>query len=128
MPKPRLLIVDDEPDMAEFVGDVAEEMGFEPVLAFTAKDCLKLVAECPPAAIVMDVVMPNMDGVELVQALGKTSVGLPIIVMSGYQPIYTEMVDAMADSKGLVIAGKLSKPFTADQLESVLSPVMDSLT
>lgn len=126
--RPRLLIVDDEPDMAEFVGDVAEDMGFDPVLAFTAQDCLKLAAEAPPVAMVMDVVMPNMDGVELVRALGGIATGLPVVVMSGYQPFYTDMVDALANSNGLIVAGRLTKPFTADQLEDALKPILESVS
>jgi len=127
MNKPKLLIVDDEPDMAEFVGEVAEDMGFESIIALNAADCLELAKTSHPAAIVMDVVMPNMDGVELVRKLGESATGLPIIVMSGYEQLYTDMVNTLADNAGLIILGKLSKPFTATDLEPLLSQVLESM-
>lgn len=125
--RPKLVIVDDEREMAEFVGEVAEAMGFEPILAFSAKECLDVVAKQPPAAIIMDVVMPSMDGVELVRELSKIVSGLPFIVMSGYQPIYTDMVNTLASSSGLVNIGRLTKPFTAAQIEELLAPILESV-
>ncbi len=127
MTKPKLLIVDDEPDMAEFVSDVAEDMGFDPIIALNAHDCLQLAYTKKPAAIVMDVIMPNMDGVELVKELGEITTGLPIIVMSGYEQLYADMVNTLADNAGLIIVGKLSKPFTVADLETLLSKVLESL-
>jgi len=127
MNKPKLLIVDDEPDMAEFVGEVAEDLGFESIIAFNAADCLELAKTENPVAIVMDVVMPNMDGVELVKELGELVTGLPIIVMSGYEQLYTDMVNTLADNAGLIILGKLQKPFTAGQLEPLLLLVLETM-
>lgn len=127
MNKPKLLIVDDEPDMAEFVGEVAEDLDFESIIAFNAADCLELAKTENPVAIVMDVVMPNMDGVELVKELGELVTGLPIIVMSGYEQLYTDMVNTLADNAGLIILGKLQKPFTAGQLEPLLLLVLETI-
>ena len=103
MTNPCLLIVDDEPEMAEYVGDVADGMGFDCVIATSAKDALDLYGIHKPIGIVMDVVMPDMDGIELVQALAALGCVVPIIV------------------------GGLSKPFRAAELEALLKQILETL-
>lgn len=127
MPKPCLLIVDDEPDMVEFVGDVAEEMGFACANAGSAKQCLELIETVNPAAIVLDVVMPDMDGIELLQALADRECTAPIIAMSGYQKMYLDILESLADEHNTVVVGTLSKPFPASELIGLLQQVLDAL-
>ena len=127
MPKPCLLIVDDEPDMVEFVGDVAEEMGFACSSASSAKECLDLFESINPAAIVLDVVMPDMDGSELLQALAKRNCTAPIIAMSGYQKMYLDILESLATEHNTVVVGTLSKPFPASELSRLLQQVLDAL-
>ncbi|MBO6948388.1 MAG: response regulator [Rhodospirillales bacterium] len=127
MPKPCLLIVDDEPDMVEFVGDVAEEMGFACSSASSAKECLDLFESINPAAIVLDVVMPDMDGIELLQALAKRNCTAPIIAMNGYQKMYLDILESLATEHNTVVVGTLSKPFPASELSRLLQQVLDAL-
>jgi PAS domain S-box-containing protein len=75
-PKPRdtgptLLVVDDDVGMVKYIGEVAEVLGFAPRLANSAKELMAMLDDCRPAGIVMDIVMPDMDGVELIQWLAK---------------------------------------------------------
>jgi DNA-binding NtrC family response regulator len=64
----------------------------------------------PPDAVVSDIVMPRVNGVELLRALTTTHPGLPIILMSGYG---TEQLQGMGIAAPCAI---LSKPFSADRL------------
>ncbi|MGJ3258754.1 MAG: response regulator [Rhodospirillales bacterium] len=127
MSKPCLLIVDDEPDMIEFVIDVAEDMGFSCVSADSAKECLTLFKSIHPAGIVLDVIMPDMDGIELVNELAKLNCTAPIIAMSGYQKMYLELLETLAGEQNAVVLGTLSKPFQAKQLQNLLGQILDSL-
>lgn len=127
MSNPCLLIVDDEPDMTAFVSDVAEEMGFTCVTTASAKECLQLYQSSKPAGIVLDVVMPDMDGIELIQALVKLNCTAPIIAMSGYQKIYLDILETLANEQNIVVLGTLSKPFLASDLEKLLAQILDSL-
>lgn len=126
MPSPTLLVIDDDPDMAEFVNDVAEDMGFDVQVANSAKECLRLVDAKPPAGIVMDIVMPGMDGVELVQALAQKGCLAPIILMSGYESMYLDMAKSLGDKAGVIVLKTLQKPFTAAELEAPLSMILDA--
>lgn len=127
MSKPCLLIVDDEPDMIEFVSDVAEDMGFHCVAAGSARECLSLFQSVKPVGIVLDVIMPDMDGIELVRELAKLDCAAPIIAMSGYQHMYLDIIESLAGGQNTVILGKLSKPFQAAQLQELLELLKQSL-
>lgn len=127
MTKPKLLIVDDEPDMAEYVRDVADGMGFECIIATNAMDALELYDNHKPVGIVMDVVMPDMDGIELVQALAAQGCTVPIIVMSGFKRLYIDMIKALAAKQKTIILGGLSKPFLAAELEALLKQILETL-
>lgn len=127
MSKPCLLIVDDEPDMVEFVSDVAEDMGFSCVSAGSAMECLSLFKTMRPAGIILDVVMPDMDGIELVRELAKRNCSAPIIAMSGYQKLYLDLLETLADKQNTVVLGTLSKPFQAEQLQDLLGQILNSL-
>lgn len=127
MPRPCLLIVDDEPDMVAFVSDVAEDMGFECASAGSARECLEIYGTVKPAGIVLDVVMPDMDGIELIQALAKNNFSAPIIAMSGYQQIYLDILESLAGEHNAVVVGTLNKPFTARDLQKMLKQILETL-
>lgn len=124
MVEPKLLIVDDEIDMAEFVGDVAEGMGFDVEITDCAKGLMALYENNRVAGIVMDVVMPDMDGVELIGWLGQKGCTAPVILISGYD--YNELVESIGTNRGVVILGALQKPFTVSDIEGYLSQVLES--
>lgn len=126
MSVPKILIVDDEADMAEYISVVTAGMDLEPISATTAQEALRLAEDIHPAAIITDIIMPGMDGIEFVQALGKRSTGLPLILMSGYQDLYCDLAKTIADSAGLVVIGKLHKPFRPEKLECLLTKLKDS--
>jgi len=65
----RLLIIDDEPEVCAFIGDVAEDFGFDVVATNTPKEFWSLYGPFAPTVIILDLVMPDADGVETQQAL-----------------------------------------------------------
>ncbi|MBO6520685.1 MAG: response regulator [Rhodospirillales bacterium] len=125
--KPCLLIVDDEPDMVAFVSDVAEDMGFSCASAENGLGCLELFQSVSPVGIVLDIVMPDMDGIELVRELANHDCAAPIIAMSGYQKMYLELLESLANDQNAVVLGSLSKPFTASELQALLKQLLESL-
>ncbi|MBN3034873.1 MAG: response regulator transcription factor [Bacteroidales bacterium] len=64
MKNARLLLVDDEKDVREFLGYNLKKEGFEVFLAKNGREALKLAAEVRPHLIILDVMMPEMDGIE----------------------------------------------------------------
>jgi two-component system KDP operon response regulator KdpE len=79
--RPRVLVIDDEPQIHRFLGPALDAAGYEPVRADTAAEGLKAIAHRPPDAVVLDLGLPDMDGKEaLVKA--RAFYDGPILVLS----------------------------------------------
>jgi two-component system, OmpR family, KDP operon response regulator KdpE len=77
----RVLVVDDEPQILRALRVVLREGGFQAIPAETASEALDLAAVRPPEAAIVDVVLPDLDGVELTRRLREWS-EMPILVLS----------------------------------------------
>jgi two-component system alkaline phosphatase synthesis response regulator PhoP len=80
---PKILIVDDEKDIVEFIQYNLEQEGFEVIVAYNGKDALKLVEE-NPSLILLDVMMPELDGYEVCRKIRKKEKhkNLPILFLT----------------------------------------------
>ena len=125
MTKPLILIIDDELDMAEFVGEIAESRGFDVLISTSAIKFQQMYKSKQPSVIVMDIVMPDMDGIELIGWLADNSSTTPIILMSGYNPFYLEMTEKLGKRKSCNIVGTLIKPFTSEELDVLLQQIVN---
>lgn len=82
---PRILVVDDEPDQRFLLRRIFERAGHQVADACDGAAALKAVQESPPDLVVTDVMMPVMDGVELIRRLRSepATAGIPILAASG---------------------------------------------
>lgn len=118
--KPTVLVVDDDREIAALVVETARAAGFKVRAAANAAAFLDLYKETHPTAIVMDIVMPGVDGIELLDRLANLKCDIPIILVSGYGGKYLNITQDMASAQGLKIAGRLIKPFDIKELEKLL--------
>lgn len=79
----RVLIVDDEKDFVATLADRLELRGYSVTPAHDGLTALRSVAEAPPSAVILDLMMPGMNGVELLRCLTRNWPGLPVIVLTG---------------------------------------------
>ncbi len=79
--RPRVLVVDDEPQIVRALKVVLREAGFDAVPAETGSQALDLAAVHPPEAAIIDLVLPDGDGVEITRKLREWS-EMPILVLS----------------------------------------------
>ena len=79
--RPRVLVVDDEPQILRALRIILREAGFEVLQAATAEEALDMAALKPPAAAIIDLVLPDRDGVEVTKELRAWS-SMPILVLS----------------------------------------------
>jgi two-component system KDP operon response regulator KdpE len=79
--RPRVLVVDDEPQILRALRIILREAGYDVLQAATAEEALDLAALKPPAAAIVDLVLPDRDGVEVTRAL-RTWTQIPILVLS----------------------------------------------
>jgi DNA-binding response OmpR family regulator len=119
------MVLDDDPDSAQFVADAAEEMGFR-CLATT--DPMRFL-ECltsDTTLIFLDLVMPHVDGVEMLRTLGKERCKANVILMSGADYLIMETVEEIAVSLGLSVVGHLQKPVRLTALEEMIKTHLDT--
>ena len=122
MPK-KILVVDDEPDFIRIVLAKLKSNGYEAISATNGKEAIKEAQLQKPDLIVMDIIMPDMDGtdaVRLLQADVKTE-NIPIIFISGAMVNVPEN----EETRQATINGKfytaIAKPFKAEKLLSEIN-------
>jgi two-component system KDP operon response regulator KdpE len=108
--RPRVLVVDDEPQIVRALKVVLREAGFQTVAAETASEALDAAAVRPPEAAIVDLVLPDSDGVEVTRQLREWS-EMPILVLSalGEEEQKVRALEAGADDY-------ITKPFGAREL------------
>jgi two-component system, OmpR family, response regulator len=107
----RILIVEDEPKLAQLVARALREEGHPADVAEHGKDALWMAQSAPYDAIVLDVMLPDLDGFEIVRRLRGRQVWTPVLMLTAR--------DAVADRVGGLDAGAddyLTKPFSFDEL------------
>lgn len=124
MSKPMLIVVDDEPDMIEIVQYVAENIGFEVCTASNAREFQGIWDKTELSVIVMDIVLPDMDGHELLQWLVEQGCTVPILLMSGYDGKYLRSAESLGKIRGASVIGTLSKPFEVGDIETKLKQIL----
>ena len=80
-----VLIVDDDPQVLHFVQDVLRLAGYNVSTAESGITALAMIEEQAPDLLVLDLVMPDMDGFEVLRAVRNRDANLPILVTSGFQ-------------------------------------------
>lgn len=120
MTEKRLLIVDDEPDMSEVVRRVAEDLGYEVQVAVDGREFMRTFDSFNPTVVVLDIVMPGMDGIELVKWLHTRGCSARIFVASAFNLEYAKMAEMLGEAEGLDVK-LLKKPFQIAALRAALS-------
>ncbi len=80
----RILLVDDRADFRQVLGERMQARGYETLEAASGAQALELAAAQAPDLVVLDMVMPEMDGMETLRRLRQEHPGLPVIVLTGY--------------------------------------------
>jgi CheY-like chemotaxis protein len=122
----RLLHVDDEPAIRDFVRRVAEGCGYQVALASDAGSFRELVSTFAPDVIVLDLLLPETDGFELIRYLAEIHCSAAIILLSGYDSQFVEAAQHLAAGRGLEVAAALTKPVRATVLRGILSDLSQS--
>ena len=118
--RPRLLIVDDEPLMAEYIASIAEDAGWTVELAGTASEFEARVTADAPDMIALDLAMPGRDGVELLRFLASANYLGNLVIVSACDVPVVETSAMLARQHGLALVGYLQKPVRAEEFAAVL--------
>jgi DNA-binding NtrC family response regulator len=111
MPRGRILIVDDEPDMVENCARILGRAGHECITTTDPDRVLELLESVPPDVLLTDLKMPGMDGMELLRRARELDAALPVIVITAFATIESAVA---AIKEGAF--DYLPKNFSVDQL------------
>jgi DNA-binding response OmpR family regulator len=78
----RVLIVDDEPDFVELIREFVTRNGYEPLLAYNGPEALCKVKEERPHIVLLDIRMPKMDGIEVLQKIREIDREVGVIMLT----------------------------------------------
>ena len=128
MTRPRLLLIDDEPQLAAFVANAARLCGFDPISTDRDDDFRGRFVEHRPEMVALDLGMPGMDGVELLRFLADHGFGGPVLIISGFDRRVLESAFRLGEALGLRMVGPIEKPARLDTLEAIFKQQLPSLT
>lgn len=106
----RILIVDDNPDIREVLGTYAAKEGFEPITAKDGFEALDLFQKTSPAVILLDVMMPGMDGYRVCERIRSES-DVPIILITAKGEDYERVMGLDIGADDYIV-----KPFNANEV------------
>ena len=112
----KILVVDDDPDVRMATRDFLSSKGYEVVLAEGGREALRLLDASPPDVVLLDVAMPDLDGMETLKRIVATHPTMPVIMV-------TANADIEITSKVLQLgaADYVPKPFDLDYLDQAIS-------
>jgi DNA-binding response OmpR family regulator len=125
--QPRLLLVDDEPALADFLANASRECGFEPVVTSDDAEFRETFMADRPDMVALDLGMPGMDGVELLRFLAEQEYRSPVLIVSGFDRRVLESAFRLGEALGLSMAGPIEKPVRLEALEQVLGQLRATL-
>lgn len=115
--KPKIMIVDDEPFIGELLTRFLSKRGYEAISFTSGQKALTYLENNPVNLVLTDLVMPEMNGIELIKAVKALHPNLPILVMLGWVP-EPELMD---DLIKLGIPDHIAKPFTLKEIETTIA-------
>jgi DNA-binding response OmpR family regulator len=116
----RLLVIDDEQSVCEFVKRVAESEGYEVAVATSDEQFQDSYDRFKPSAILLDLVMPKVDGIAMLGTLAERHCRAQLVIMSGYHPELLKTGSRLGSGYNLDVRGTLRKPFGVPELQSAL--------
>jgi two-component system, OmpR family, response regulator len=107
----KIMIVDDDPNIRELVSTLLHNHGFEACEAADGRDALQKMTNDNPDLVIIDIMMPNMDGFELCRNLRRYYENMPVLMLTAKGELASKV-----KGFGLGADDYLTKPFEGDEL------------
>jgi EAL domain-containing protein (putative c-di-GMP-specific phosphodiesterase class I)/ActR/RegA family two-component response regulator len=115
----RLLVLDDDPDMGALIVHAAASAGYD-ASSSTSFDTFKASLTPDTHLVVLDLMMPEVDGIQVLRYLGSHNCEAGIILISGYDKKVLRVAEQLATALGLKVRGAIQKPIQLNQLRELL--------
>jgi EAL domain-containing protein (putative c-di-GMP-specific phosphodiesterase class I)/ActR/RegA family two-component response regulator len=114
-----MLVIDDDPIIGQFLSRLSASLDLKCDVTTTAERFLELLRP-ETSLIFLDLLMPGIDGIQLLRRLSERRCKTPIIIMSGIDRRVLETAERLAKALDLRVVGRLQKPFRLAQVETIL--------
>jgi EAL domain-containing protein (putative c-di-GMP-specific phosphodiesterase class I)/FixJ family two-component response regulator len=121
--QPRLLSLDDDAEIGKIIGAVAEKAGFDTAITESAETFSERMRDLDPDVAVLDLQMPDMDGIQLLRRLADMEAKCGIVLVTGVDRRTIASAEQYALKRGLNVMGTLQKPFQPEDLLRKLQSV-----
>ena len=115
----KILVVDDEEGVSQFLCDFLADRDFDVTTASSGKEALEKVDSFQPSVVILDMVMPGMEGIECLQHIKKKNPHITVIMISAL-----EDDEQINKAKRYGAYNYIVKPFNLDYLESELMDLL----
>jgi CheY-like chemotaxis protein len=122
-PSPKLLVIDDELEICRILEAVARSRGWAVTTISEPGQAGEIARSLKPDAIILDVVMPDMDGFEVLRRLADDGCAAEILVLSGYNNLYVQLASAFGSAYGLNAVKTATKPLSLRAVTDFLAGV-----
>lgn len=116
----RLLIADDNEGIKALICQIAEAADFVTHTTASAAELIALAVDWQPSFVIMDLQLPNSDGIQTLKSMAREGCDCNVIITSGLDVRVLEAAAKIAAENGLRISGVLAKPFSEAQLQALL--------
>jgi len=120
--KEKLLITDDDPNIVKILRDRMHAKGFQVITAYDGQECLNILSEEAPPILLLDLKMPKMTGIEVLQEIKKRNIEIATIVLTAYGTI-EKAVEAIKEGAFDFI----QKPIDTEHLDIVINKVVEKI-
>ena len=122
MAKEKIIIIDDEANIAELCKRILQEDGHDPVIAATGEEGLELIEKEKPRFVLLDIMLPKMDGMAVLKKINACDPTIQVIMITAFASVQSA-VEAMK----LGACDYLSKPFMPDELKIVMQKAIENV-
>ena len=121
-----LLSIEDDPIMAQLICSLAQKAGFQ-TRTCGGKTCIDAYENFQPDVVVLDILMPEIDGFEVLQYLKNRQSTSRIVIISGSGVSFRHMAHGLAEGLKLPLEAIVTKPFKPDELLALFTRLHDSV-
>jgi DNA-binding NtrC family response regulator len=118
----KLLVIDDEPSITKIVERIASELGFEVKTVNDGAAAYDAFVAFAPDILMLDMLMPDIDGIDVLNQILVTDTNVRVVIMSGYGKTYMQLGKAVAAFHSHPNVSTLAKPFRRSELVEMLQP------
>ena len=123
---PRLMVIDDDAGIAKVMGLAATQIGMKFLTVDDPVEAIERYTEYRPDIVVLDMIMPGKDGIDVLRDILRTGIPSKIVLTSGFGETYLRLARGLAAFYGAAEPVLLPKPFRRRELIDVLTNLVSA--